>query len=1307
MTYISRHLSTNDKGLGENVPDCRLRQLPRPLVILGEPGSGKTTLTEQFAIASDTCRFTAAEMLSKEKSDLIGVERIVIDGLDEVVTTDFSSTLAKILNKISTNSMLVLTCRAADWQQAKGYAQIKGRWGYTPIVATLLPLNEQEIFELTKTLLEKLDAEKFIKKSHESDAYGLLSNPQTLLMLVEIWQSGDWPDSKAELFCRCCDRLVNEMNEFHQENNRESFSNDDLLDASGFIFAQILLARDASTELNNINELSSDAYPATLIKAAHSTKCFDISADGKITPHHRSIAEYLAAKWLTKQLKNKKISIRRLEEILYAKDFIVLSALRSVHVWLACMGSDCNEFITRDPYGVFIYSDTGMLTDNKARLLLRGLEEVANADPYFSRNNRFSAFGNSLARLELKEDIIEVITSSRQDFLLELIISSLAGSDIIAEIAEELQKILFDPEKVYIVRRAAFLSLVSSSDKADIVSLFNKLYQMDDEDSLQIATEQCRSHVELFDGDFIGKLLFKHSAVGHGSSGSRIVGIGWGLEKKMSTTQLQVALTYFATAERDLLENRNAQEAADEWGMKILNELGNRDEWPSAATIWSLLTQINPHNTYRISQQGEKIFFEKLLNELRQEIQCHALRQVTGDNGYVKTIIRLNRFGLSLHDGDVVNLFNKLMSDKESLDDWRDCLRVFVQFYTNIEGLIESARASAEGDNELLKFITNVTTPQEPPEWQRQEAALVAEREAQWAEEDKQHHANYNAIKENLENGTHLQAADQIAHAYLGQISLKADAPEERVRELVGDDMFDTAIGCISATLEAADVPSARDVAELAAKEKKYFRLEFIALAHCAMVLKKNDNLDSLDDDFILTALAACHWELGFGDYKIVDSIKKALRQRIYGNTALKERYVRDTIEPYFENDTTDDAPGLYQLANEPVFEDIAGVLAIEWLGKYKNIPDVALKEICKMAARYANSDDFIPIIRDQTAEAEQLAHPVASVWMNYALILDFNNHKEKLESYVKGKKDKIWDFVPSFTDETHYPGIGSAEALYFLISNFAPEWPNVSPPKNGWSGEQNPWDASRKIRDWIKQLAANLFDEAAGFMERLSQRQDIPDYIDLVKHLKVEQNKNRAEQNKMDNTIEQVRSILLAGPPESASDLQALLVDTLDDAEKRIRGSDTQQLQVFWDKDTPRYENYCRDRLVDVLRREVSGFNIDVSVEVASVQRRRVDIEAKIGNHIVPIEVKGQWHKDLWGAANTQLQDYTEKYGADGHGIYLVFWFGEMVTSERKLKKIIDMPTPTTSTGLKEQLEQHYVGLSSKTKIMVIDLSR
>ena len=83
--YISRKLSGTDQ---DNRPHCinddkLLTSFSCPLVILGEPGMGKTWLMEKLGDLQN-CRFFRATGFLRQLADHIPKDsRLIIDGLDE------------------------------------------------------------------------------------------------------------------------------------------------------------------------------------------------------------------------------------------------------------------------------------------------------------------------------------------------------------------------------------------------------------------------------------------------------------------------------------------------------------------------------------------------------------------------------------------------------------------------------------------------------------------------------------------------------------------------------------------------------------------------------------------------------------------------------------------------------------------------------------------------------------------------------------------------------------------------------------------------------------------------------------------------------------------------------------------------------------------------------------------------------------------------------------------------------------------------------------------------------------------------
>ena len=105
----------------------------------------------------------------------------------------------------------------------------------------------------------------------------------------------------------------------------------------------------------------------------------------------------------------------------------------------------------------------------------------------------------------------------------------------------------------------------------------------------------------------------------------------------------------------------------------------------------------------------------------------------------------------------------------------------------------------------------------------------------------------------------------------------------------------------------------------------------------------------------------------------------------------------------------------------------------------------------------------------------------------------------------------------------------------------------------------------------------------------------------------------------------------------------------------------------------------------------------------------RRADIQCTISELMLPIEIKGQWHPDLWSAAETQLdRRYAPDYRADRRGIYLVLWFGKDVPPSKQLKgQSRGVKRPSSPVELAVRLRAKLPPrLQALIEIVVLDLS-
>ncbi|MFB6448072.1 hypothetical protein [Bradyrhizobium tunisiense] len=105
---------------------------------------------------------------------------------------------------------------------------------------------------------------------------------------------------------------------------------------------------------------------------------------------------------------------------------------------------------------------------------------------------------------------------------------------------------------------------------------------------------------------------------------------------------------------------------------------------------------------------------------------------------------------------------------------------------------------------------------------------------------------------------------------------------------------------------------------------------------------------------------------------------------------------------------------------------------------------------------------------------------------------------------------------------------------------------------------------------------------------------------------------------------------------------------------------------------------------------------------------RTRADIVAIYLGYGIPVEIKGQWHPNVWNAASVQLvQQYARDWRADDRGIYLVLWFGAVPGKNLPLHPL-GWDRPATSDQLREML---VAGLAATERgridVVVLDVSK
>jgi hypothetical protein len=241
-----------------------------------------------------------------------------------------------------------------------------------------------------------------------------------------------------------------------------------------------------------------------------------------------------------------------------------------------------------------------------------------------------------------------------------------------------------------------------------------------------------------------------------------------------------------------------------------------------------------------------------------------------------------------------------------------------------------------------------------------------------------------------------------------------------------------------------------------------------------------------------------------------------------------------------------------------------------------------------------------------------------------------------------------------------------------------------------------------------ISKLTALSTEESLEEITRLSE---LPSLEKIRRHLL--SGKHESIQKLRENTfsyptLAEVATILSNKSPVGPADLQAIVLDHLDQIASDIQTSNSDIFRQFWTEGTDekhKSETSCRDALLEMLRNRMAPLNIDSQPEADNVTDKRADIRVSYQNKcVIPIEIKGEWHRELWTAMQTQISQYTKPKETDGFAIYLVLWVGgkEQPSPRDGGNK------PQTASKLESRLSSYLPKADQqRIAVRVIDISR
>lgn len=1348
--YIPRTLSWTDAALKtRTVRDQEIvSQFAGPIVILGDPGIGKTWLMEMLG-AQDGHQFVrATSLLRQPDGHSFGNIRLVIDGLDEVAAINEGDPLHNVLTKLIAcgKPPFILSCRSAEWRGVSAKIDIEDEYGVVPHDLNLELLDEDEAVAALERRADRDKAREAVFALKQAGLSEFFRNPLYLDFVAAIINAnGTLPNTRAQLYDRAVAQLQLEANPRHQGTGVDSLSEDAALDAAGAITAAMLITGQssivASGSVENALRLSelSDICDLNAIKAVLRSNLFRAlaSSNGQFIPLHRTVAEFLGARWLARHVDSHSSARQMANRIigLIAAEGGVPSSLRGLHAWFpkfspTRLGPGA---IDRDPYGVIRYGDGDGLNADQARKLIEALRQLAVFDPWFRDSYWASEAIGALAQPSLLDEIRALVRNEGEHVALRcLILEAVVGSPIAAELQDDLEAIMLNSKRVYRERRSAGEAIAGVNDSQfDWPKTLEHLLGLKDHDSARLATELLddmgfeKIPVQLVASVIIanGRLFEKKSRE------TRTFGTFFRLQSQYPLERVTALLDALAAKVLPRLDPKKwwSDGYEDRWGefaglvrKLCVRQLEHDAGKVSPEQIWRWLRMIEREHTHGGDERKAIAEFLQMDDRLRRGGQRLAVLSPESQKAFFAETSRLHRLssGFAFTDDDAKALLAEVVSRnaKEDRERWMALVAHF-----RADGIIpveirKIARPYAQGNQELLDFLVKKPKPQKLDEWEIKHRKTMRAREKREQQGREKARANYAANIDAIRHGE-LRWIYAPAQACLGMYrDLEREGPPaDRISEWLGDDIRDASLAGFEAVLHRDDLPSADEIAKSYA-ESRVWNFVYPMLAGAGQRFLSGQGFDDLSGELVSALAISCEHELLSGREQF-EGLEEALNDYLRGKPQAYETHIRRKIEPMLLANRTH-IHGLYRLTRTDGERPLSMRLSLEWLQRF---PDLSLgveRDLvgCLLYAPAESRAEYWPELA-AIAKARLSAiggdDERAKYWRGIQFSLDFDEAVKNFPKVSADNREWLWyvsrPIYQRHSEREHYPS-ASLRFLAWLVTTFRIAWPYVERPGGVSSGDQNAWDATQLIEWAIYQIANDPSDEASAVLRRL---RDAPDdgYTTGIQANIANQRRARLEAHFKSPSLAAYKAVLSAnGAPQSAADVQAIVLSELAFLQERLRGDALNPVNNFYDDaGRPRDENACRDQLLIALGPTLP-FNIQTPPEVAMPQGNRSDGAFAFGDISVPLECKGQWHKDVWTAAATQLDRfYSVEHKAAKKGIYVVFWFGADAPPGKRLKlPPNDAPKPESAHDMQLALQTLLpIERRADVAVVVLDLTR
>lgn len=1337
----------------------QLAELP-VFVLLGEPGMGKSESMKALEALTQGLRLTADQFISRAPIQDAANRMVLIDALDEARAEGGTTVWREVRKQIDQSHLqqFAIACRVADWH-AKDREDLVAASSGKPIrVFSLNPLDSRQ----QRAVLAHLGIDNTEDFQHEAERWSfdtMLGNPKSLelLTLAVKHANGQWPKTRRDAYELACHALLQEANPRHQQMQTAKGlqSEEQLLDAAGWLCALMLMSNSSALTEGS----SSDITPHTV----HLASVLDTLRTSSITPEaiqavlsrrlftkpathapaHRTIAEYLAARLLSKRIQRGELLITRLGALMIAPGQYLVGNLRGLAGWLAAMCEPMRTLVFEvDPSAVLNYGDLSLLSPADKQALIQQLENNPKVrhDTYHWRQapahvplvqaDMTGFVLNWLDRLSQAPPL-----SARQYMVADVLLSALIHA---------LANPAWEPALLAVVKQASLsegirsMALLALFTHRKHSSTLMGLLEAINQGMLADSNGRLLNDllIRLYPEHIPPSSLLKYLKPPKHRAGLVPMPMFWGyyIQRQTPPGLLLDLMEAIERAQKDGLFSRESFRSVSH-GLEGLTALiveaveqHGRSVSVERLALWLWLCTDRDTSLYRHleTSANERLHqWHKDHPEQIKQVLLHLVEQ--GRSSWDAQ----NRFLLSdLPPAmgafwlEQVNRFQTIGDEAKA----KECLET-ARWWLEQENsgiTLEDLEKAVEHNTSLQTALnTWLTSPLDDTNWRRKH----------WLQNQK-HIATQAARREVIEANL-LYLLDHLADVRSGKLlSYLCDAAWIDLRESGYAGAFgsqpiaewrqahpelDDATRQGYRSLLTQLTPAQAEKAFQIRKAKEMLNIELPCLVAAQQLYADEppqlfdlgqDRLQALVQIFLLHHTSDTAWFLDL-----------AQRQPNWTECVwweLCEKHLRAKKEIRI--------PRIGLLRHEarlnPMAKRLLPRILLKWPSKVSEVNFGEFAQVLEHTLQVCPTQEVSDLVKTRLTR-KALDSLQTGYLLMAGLWVDHQHFAPRLLSLFHKKQVIQTELLGFIHHLRRYGGQPDqlpdwdASTCGLLFNLFGPLCSAQRPEGAHWVGTED------EGRAFLYQVLAALRDDtsesASNELRALRANAALEHWWPAIEvHLERQALAN-AERAFTVPSARQVALTLQNSAPANPADLMAITIDVLDELQREIRNSSTNLINLFWKVDhngkrplpPHKPEAACRDVIAAWLKSRLQPMGISVHVENQHGAQNQSDIAlstqlAGQPNMLLPIEIKGDWNRDLWSAAHEQLgEKYASEPRCHGQGIYMILWLGANRGEAPRPRQHPNFPVHTPQE-LQQRLQQEAAqkprGLH--VRVVVLDIS-